>query len=622
MVAKAYLRIKHRPQANNDNGRLKFLSVIFLVVAILIVIRLFDLQILKGDFYRSLAADQYELYKKLFPQRGSIYVREKTGDKTVLYPLVSNQTMYLIYASPREIENATATAVSLLEIIGLPEDTQEKEFAESNTDLIEALNNSTSTDLSGFNGEQVSLLQKWIDIFNNKERAYYPLRDRVDYAVIEKLKSAGLAGVGWTEKAYRYYTENGLGGQLFGFWGYDGDERVGKYGLEGYFDDALAGQVGEIKSERDSRGNLIALGDNLFKEKIDGSDLVLTINRSLQYVACQELKKSIDRNQAKGGVIIVMEPDTGAILAMCSFPDYNPDKYFQVDEPKKFNNRAIFDAYEPGSIFKPITIASAIDAGKVSADTYYTDTGVVDYGQHQIRNFENKSYGYVNMTRVLEYSINTGVIYAMRQMGVSSFIDYVKKFGFGQATGIDLQRESVGNINNLTAKGEIHQATISFGQGITATPIQMINAFSAIINGGKLMNPYVVSEVISDNKVVKKTEPQVIRQVISPKTSLTMRAILVSVVENGHVKKAQIEGYRVGGKTGTAQVPDGRGGYKSDLSVIGSFVGFAPFNNPKVAILVRVDEPQSNRTGEGVAVPVFVEVAKFALKYYNIPRDK
>lgn len=616
MVRKSYnFKIKQ----TDKNSRIRVLSVVFLITALLFFGRLFVLQILRGGFYAALAADQHELFEKIFPERGTIYVAEKNGDQQVLYPLVANRRMYVVFAVPKEIEDATTTAERLLSVLGLPDD-DERSYAE-----VFSLGSSTvsSTIIRSERDQQkFDLLSKWIANFNKKDKYYYPLRERIDDETIKKIEGLGLKGVDWVNRSYRFYPEKGVGGQIFGFWGYDGDERRGKYGLEGYYDNLLAGQMGEIKSERDAFGNIIALGNNQFKEKIDGSDLILTINRAIQFKACESLKKSIDKHGAKGGSIIVMEPSTGAILAMCSFPDFDPDKYYEVKDASLFNNKAIFDAYEPGSIFKPITMAGAIDSGRISSETYYTDTGVVDYGQDQIRNFENKSYGYVNMTRVLEYSINTGVIFAMRQMGSDNFIDYVKKFGFGEMTGIELQKEMPGNISNLKIKGEIHKATATFGQGITATPLQMITAFSAVINGGKLMKPYIVSQVIDDDKAVKTSKPQVIRQVISAKTSLTLKAMLVSVVENGHAKGAQVPGYRIGGKTGTAQVPDKRGGYKSDDSIIGSFMGFAPYNNPKLAIFVRVDEPQSNRTGEGVAAPVFVEVANFALQYYNIPHDK
>lgn len=602
----------------DNNSRIRWLSVVFLLTALVLVGRLFNLQILRGAIYSALAADQHELYEKLFPERGSIYVMEKNGDNQVLYPLVTNRKMYVIYAVPKEIEAVTSTAEKLLSVLGLP-DEDERAYAESFS--LASSSAVTTTLMSAQDLKKISLLNKWIGIFNQKDKYYYPIRERIDEETIEKIKAAGLAGIGWTEKDYRFYTERGIGGHVLGFWGYEGNERQGKYGLEGYYNELLSGQMGEIKAERDARGNMIALGDNNFKEKINGSDLVLTINRAIQFKACEALKKSIDGHGATGGSVIVMEPATGEILAMCSFPDFDPDKYYETEDPSFFNNKAIYEAYEPGSVFKVITMAGAIDSGKVTPNTTYTDVGFVDYVDYKIRNYEDKVYGYSNMTKVLEYSINTGVIFAMRQMGIGNFVDYVKKFGFGENTGIELQKESPGNISNLNRKGEINKATATFGQGITVTPIQMMSAFCAVINGGKLMKPQIIKQVIEGDQVVKTAEPKIIKQVISPKTSLTMKAMMISVVDN-HVKSAQVDGYRVGGKTGTAQVPNKTGSYYSDEVVIGSFVGFVPFNDPKIAILVRVDRPQSNRTGEGVAVPVFNEVAKFALQYYNIPHDK
>jgi len=602
----------------DDNWRIRFLSVIFLIIAVVLVGRMFFLQIIKGAAYAAMASDQHDLYKKLIPERGSIYVTEGTGDNRVLYPLVTDQTLYLVYAVPREIEDATSTAEKLLDVIGLPNADDERIYAES-------VNSSSSVQLSSSSPEiakRQELISNWIAIFSQKEKSYYPIRERLAKDKIDKLNDLGIKGIGWSEKSYRFYTEPGLGGQLFGFWGFQGNERKGKYGLEGYYDDLLSGQMGEIKSERDARGNMIALGNNELTDKVDGADLILTINRAIQYKACESLKKSITDHKAKSGSIIVMDPMTGAILAMCSSPDFDPDKYYEVKNPGVFNNKAIFNAYEPGSIFKPFTMSAALDVGAVTPDTTYVDTGVVDYKDYKIRNFNQKSYGLQTMTNVLEFSINTGVIFAMRQMTAKVFTEYVKKFGFGQPTGIELNKEMPGDIANLNKKGEINTATATFGQGITATPLQLITAFSSLINGGKLMKPYVVSQIVRSNDVIKSNQPEVVRQVITPKTSALIKGMLVSVVENGHAKKAQIPGYRVGGKTGTAQVPAKGGGYQSDNVIIGSFMGFAPYNNPKIVIMVEVDEPIEGRLGETVACPVFTDVAKFALQYYNVPKDK
>lgn len=616
MFRRAHNKSAHH---NTDNNwRITFLSVVFLLFAAIMIGRLFQLQVIKGGVYAAMASDQHDLYKKLIPERGTIYTVEGDGEKRILYPLVTNQMLYLVFASPKEIDDSTTTAEKLFSVIGLPDESDERIYAES-------IASSSTVQLSSSSPQMVKrqeLIANWISMFDQKDKQYYPIRERLTAEKIKELDSLNIKGINWSEKSYRYYTEQGIGGQLFGFWGFEGNERKGKYGLEGYYDDLLSGQMGELKIEKDNKGNMIALGESEKTDKVDGADLILTINRAIQYKACESLKKSITDHKAKSGSIIVMDPSTGAILAMCSFPDFDPDKYFEVDDPSSFNNKAIFDAYEPGSIFKPFTMSAAIDAGAVTPDTTYNDTGVVDYKDYKIRNFEDKSYGLSSMTKVLEYSINTGVIYAMRQMTTKVFTQYVKKFGFGETTGIELNKEMPGNIANLNKKGEINTATATFGQGITATPLQLITAFSAIVNGGKLMKPYVVSQIVRDNEVIQSNSPEVVRQVVTPKTSLLMKGMLISVVENGHAKKAQIAGYRVGGKTGTAQVPAKGGGYKSDDSIIGSFLGFAPFNNPRIVIMVRVDEPMEGRLGETVACPVFTEVAKFALQYYNVPRDK
>lgn len=582
----------------------------------MIIGRLFFLQVVKGQFYLAMAADKHELQSKLIPERGSIYVAETSGDKEVLYPVVTNHTLYKMFAVPKTIEDSTSTAEKVMALIGLPES--------DDSSLIPAITTSTdllsTTTADGIKKQE--LIAKWINIFNQKNRLYYPLRDRLTEDQKIAIETAGLKGIEFDEESYRYYTEKGLGGNVFGFYGFIGDTRKGQYGLEGYYEDMLAGESGLSQTERDARGNLIASGNNIFTDKIDGADLVLTINRAVQFKACEALKNAVAKHRATGGSIVVMDPSTGAIIAMCSAPDFDPAKYYDTENASAFNNQAIFTPYEPGSIFKPITMAAAIDAGAVSANTTYVDTGVVDYTDYKIRNYNDKSYGLSTMTNVLENSINTGVIFAMRAMTPKVFTEYVKKFGFGENTGIDLNKEIPGNIQNLSRKGEINQATATFGQGITATTLQMTAAFAALVNGGKLMQPYIVSKVIREDSVIRYNKPEVVKQVISAKTSTIIKGMLVSVVQNGHGTAARIDGYRVGGKTGTAQIPAKGGGYMSDDEIIASFAGFAPFDNPRFVIVVRVDQPIEGKLGETVAAPVFNEVAKFALTYYNVPKDK
>ncbi len=622
-------KLKQAKARTNDLLRLKVLAVFFILFAGVLILRLFDLQILKGGFYAALAVGQHELYQKLIPERGSIYVMESDGVNHNLYPLVDNQELDMLYAVPYKIHNPEEVAQQLFDIFGLPshikfEDIEEELYADISPDL--------EPDMAA--EIKAARKQKWLEeqreleitrittILAKENDPYEPLYHKLTEEQSLAVEALEVDGLAFRKETWRLYPEQGIGGHLFGFWGFNEQgERVGRYGLEGYYDELLTGQYGEIHSERDAWGNIIAIGSHRLTEKQDGADLVLTIDRAIQYKACQALYAGVEKSKAQGGTIIVLNPKTGAVLAMCGAPDYDPDNYADVDEIEVYNNPATFGAYEPGSIFKPITMAAALDAGAVDPYTTYLDTGEIIIGPDRITNFEYKSYGQQTMTNVLEKSINTGVIYAMRQIGPDVFSQYLQNFGFGEPTGIEIGQESGGNIYNLmNQSSEIYAATASFGQGITVTPLQIVNAIAAVANDGKLMRPHIVSQIIHSQDEVETTQPELMRQVISPKAATMLMGMLVSVVENGHGKAAAVKGYRVGGKTGTAQVASTIGrGYSGE--VITSFVGFAPFSDPRFAMIVRVDKPQWGHTGAAVAAPIFQDVAEFILQYYNVPYD-
>ncbi|MDD5291368.1 MAG: penicillin-binding protein 2, partial [Patescibacteria group bacterium] len=332
---------------------------------------------------------------------------------------------------------------------------------------------------------------------------------------------------------------------------------------------------------------------------------------------------------ADGGSIIVMDPKTGAVIAMCSYPDFDPNNYDQVKDINIFNNPAIFAQYEPGSVFKPITMAAALDQGKVTPETTYKDEGqvMITGWPKPIKNSDFDSFGghgEVNMTSVLENSLNTGAIFAMQQTGADVFANYVKNFGFGENTGIELSGEASGDIRNLTVAKikPIDAAVASFGQGISVTPIQLVGAYAAIANGGILMKPYIVKEIDHPDGTKDITEPKEIRRVISEKAATLLGGMLVNVVEEGHGKKAGVKGYYVAGKTGTAQVPKKDGlGYQSGVN-IGSFAGFAPADDPQFAMLVRIDHPRDVSWAESSAAPLFGEIAEFLLQYYQVPKTR
>ncbi|MBI5530406.1 MAG: penicillin-binding protein 2 [Candidatus Doudnabacteria bacterium] len=588
--------MKSRHQYNKPNQRPRFLQGAIILFAVLIVVRLGDLQILNYKFYAALASGQQSIFRKLFPLRGSIFTREGTGE---LYPLATNQEMSLIYAVPMEIDNPVQTAEKLAVVLGTDEE---------------------------------ELFNK----LNKKNDPYEPLKHKLSDAQAEEIKALKLKGIYFGPETFRFYPEKNIGGHILGFIGFKGDSKVGMYGLEGYFEDDLVGQPGYLRTERDAFGSVIAIGERSITPARDGDDLVLTIDRVLQYKTCTELQSAVKQYEADKGTIIIMEPDTGRILSLCNEPDYEPAEYASVEDISIFNNPAIFDQYEPGSVFKPITMAAALDSGKVAPTTVYTDEGCLKFDKYRICNSDFKNYGRQNMVGVLEKSINTGAIFAARAAGKDVFKDYVQAFGFGALTGIELDTENAGNISSLDKKGDIYMATASFGQGITVTPLQLVAAYAAIANGGKLVKPYIVEEILRKNAGTRPcldqtcigqvlpektvTTPKIIRQVISPRAATLLSGMLVSVIENGHAKRAGVPGYYLAGKTGTAEVPEAGGGYGD--KTIHTFVGFGPVDEPKFVMLVKLDNPKNVRFADSSTAPVFSKLAKFLLEYYEIPPER
>jgi cell division protein FtsI/penicillin-binding protein 2 len=438
-------------------------------------------------------------------------------------------------------------------------------------------------------------------------------------------KELKLDGLAFMMKKHRFYPEKNIGSHILGFVGYDSGEEHGQYGLEGFFDKELFGARGSIKTERGAGGDLIIINEREYARPQNGSDLILTINKTIQFTACQKLNEAVLRHGADGGSVIIIEPKTGAILAMCSYPDYDPNNYKEVEKMEVYNNGAIFSSYEPGSIFKAITMAAALDQGKVTPDTTFNDTGAVKIANYEIKNSDQKAHGIVTMANVLEESLNVGAVFAMRKTGPEIFGQYVKNFGFGEKTGIELETESQGNVKNLTKEKinkELNAATASFGQGIAVTPLQMVSAFGAIANGGILMKPYLVKEIVRSDGAKIKAQSKEIKRVISERTSLLLGGMLVNVVENGHGKRAGVKGYYVAGKTGTAQIPKkDKRGYEPNAH-IGSFVGFAPAVNPRFVMLVRIDRPRDVEWAESSAAPLFGQIAEFILNYYEVPKER
>ncbi len=576
----------HRKPSSPRRGvdRLTVLTVLVLLFVCAIVARLFLLQVINHGFYVALAEGQHVITEKLMPLRGSMYARDPSSSEELL-PLAINRELRLVYAIPKQVSNPEETAQQLAELLQL---------------------------------DPVSVF----DRLNRPNDGYEPIKHEVPLVLAEQIDALQLSGIQTSPEMTRFYPSGDITSHLTGFVGFQNDKRVGQYGLEGYFEKMLAGEPGLLESESDSLGRLIAVGNRALKEARNGDSLVLTVDRTVQYTVCKKLEAAVEKHGADGGSVIIVNPSTGAIIAMCNVPNFDANRYQSVKDILVYANKAIFDQYEPGSVMKTMTLASAINEGLITPETEYDDPGSVKIGNYTIRNSDYKEYGRQKMTDVLEQSINTGAIFVVRQLGAKRFYDYLKAFGFGEPTGVELQGENPGNIAPLKKEGEIWSATGSFGQGITTTPLQLVMAYASIANGGQLMRPYIVDEVVKPNGFKEKTQPKIVRRVLDQKTATTMKAMLVNVVRRGHGKRAGVPGYYIGGKTGTAQVPyPDRAGYDPSKN-IGTFVGFGPMSNPQFAMVVKIDVPRDVQFAESSAAPLFGDLAAFLLKYYRISPDE
>ncbi len=642
-----------------DDNRIKAVMAIIFLLGAGILLKMYDLQVRKYDFYAAKADSQHKFQSVLEPERGRIFIQDDTaGDNGKLYPLATNKKFADVYAVPKDVKDPDMAAEQLYAVFKQAktekevDDLLKKEEADARYQELKNLKREAE-----INSRKEAAIKKYLEILTKKNDPYEPIEQKVEEDALKKLYalmgSAGkeikaqdlkvkddimlvkdgggkeaelkLDGIGYMMKVYRFYPESNIGSNLLGFVGYVGDEQKGRYGLEEFFDEELAGRPGSIRAEKGAGGDLIIINDREYNKPQNGSDLILTINRTIQFAACQKLDAAVARHGADGGSVVVMEPDTGAILAMCSSPNYDPNNYKNVFRLETYNNPAIFAQYEPGSIFKAITMAVALDQERITPQTTYNDTGVVKIADYSIENSDRKAHGVVDMNKVLEESLNTGAIFAMRQVGPDVFGEYVKNFGFGEKAGIEMETEASGDIKNLTNEKlnkELYAATASFGQGIAVTPLQMAAAFGAVANGGILMKPYLVKEIVKTDGNKITTQPKQIRRVISERAATLLGGMLVNVVEEGHGKKAGVKGYYVAGKTGTAQVPkrDGRG-YVSGAH-IGSFAGFAPVDDPRFVMLVRIDNPRDVEWAESSAAPLFGEIADFLLNYWQVPAER
>lgn len=520
-----------------------------------------------------LAKSQYEGLIKVSPKRGTI----KTSDG---FPIAANKVTYLAFINPTEIKEKNRTIQILSSLL----------------DISEA---SISAKLQ-------------------PDRLWVTMKSGVTAYEREKIEKLQLPGIGFEEHYTRFYPEASLAAHLVGFVGKDdaGADK-GYVGLESYYDRLLEGKERYSIELKDALGRPIISKRTSLASGSDGGNLFLSVDRSVQFLAEQKLKEGVEKYQALGGMIGIMDPKTGNIIAMASSPSFEPQKYWEYEE-SLYKNPFITNTYEPGSTLKPIIMASALDAGLI---TPYTQCdicgGPILVSGYELHTWNDKYYKNTNMIGVIQHSDNTGMVFVALKLGVSRMITYLTKFGIGKLTDIDLQGETAPPLKPKSSWYDVDLATTGFGQGISVTPIELLSAFSALANEGKIMKPRVVTEFENSNGEVFKIPTKVINTPISAKTAKVMTEILVNAVEKGEAQWTKLKGYRVAGKTGTSSIPV-KGHYDPN-STITSFIGFAPAEDPKFIMLVILDKPTASIYAAETAAPLFFDIAANLLNYYRIP---
>ena len=558
-------------ESNKIKIRVLVVGIVFGLCFSAIVARAVDLHLFKGPWLSQKVDGQVKRSVKSLGERGIIF--DANMGKMALSIDVTS-----IGAHPKQIKDVAATSRDLAKALML-----------DRNDLVKKLSSNTPF--------------VWI------ERHVTPKK-------VEMVEALNLDGIVFKSERSRFYPNKTMAAQIVGFSGVDGR---GLEGVEFYYDRILEGQQAQFRVIRDALGRGLGLE---IDEEIDhsGKNLILTIDRRIQYIAETALAEAVTQNGAKNGIVVVMSPKTGAILAMAHYPFINPNSYNQFAKDK-WRNRAITDPYEPGSTLKIFSAAAALESGVSGPHSiFYCENGAYRIGRNVVH--DTRPYKFLSLEQIIQVSSNIGTVKLSENIGSKNLYDTLKNFGFGERTGIDCPGETPGMLSPYQRWTKIDNAAIAFGQGISVSAIQLITAVSAIANDGILMKPYVVQAITDKNgAMIEKFNPQPVRRAVSSETAEAIRKMMAMVTEQGGTgTKAAIEGYKVGGKTGTAQKIDENGTYARG-KYLSSFVGFVPVENPEAAILVMIDEPQKAHYGGVVAAPVFKKIALQTLNFMNIPPD-
>jgi cell division protein FtsI (penicillin-binding protein 3) len=556
--------------ASRYRSRALVLTGCLLLLFCAIVLRLGYLQVLRHEELARLAERQYSKTIPLRPERGPIL--DRNG-----YALAVSAAVESVYALPARISDRAAVAAALAPHLGeRPRDIEQRLAS---------------------------------------DRPFVWVKVKIPPAAAEAIRARRLPGIGTVPETLRFYPSRDLAAHVLGFVGRD--DR-GLEGIELAHDKTLAGEAGLALVERDALGREMTGQPTILKAPTPGTGLVLTLDATVQYLAERELDAAWRATGAKAGMVLAMDPRTGEILAMAMRPTFNPNTY-HLAAAELWRNRAVTDPFEPGSTFKAILAAAALEEGVARpGDRFYGEQGLITIANRTIHDW--KKYGWLTFQQVFQFSSNVGAIKVGLQLGRERYYRHIAGFGFGSLTGVGLPGESRGQLRSPARWSGLSLASISIGQEVSVTGVQMLAAFGAIANGGRLMQPHVVRALLDrDGREVRRTEPQAVRQVISPHTATTLTDILTSVVADGTGQKAVVQGYAVAGKTGTAQKPDPVTHVYSRKPGVLSFIGFVPSGAPRLVILALLDEPKTVVWGSEAAAPIFAAVAAPVLRHLDVP---
>ncbi len=557
--------------ATVSRARLRTLFALFAVASLLLSGRLAYWQAFGRGELLARATDQVRSELVLAARRGVL--RDRNG--VILATTVELRSLYAI---PRLVSDRTATATALAPILGQPAEV-----------LLAALGSGA----------------EWLY-----------LKRRLPEETANAVAALRIAGLGFENEPKRLYPSGAIGAGVLGF---VSDDGVGQYGVEGRYDEVLRGVAGRLLVERDPANRELAIGLRTARPAQDGDELTLSLDLAVQSAAERELAATVRREHAAGGTVVVMDPRDGALIALASWPSYDPARVASAS-PESFRDRSISWTYEPGSTMKAITIAAGLDKGVVTPRTSYEDVGYAIIGGRKLSNALGRAYGTTNVTQILERSANAGAVFVASRLGASTLYAYLRAFGFGELTGVDLAAEASGTVRPLAEWYPVDLGTTSFGQGLSVTPLQLAAAYAAIANGGMLYRPYVVASR-RDADGEHRTAPAALRRVISAGTAAAVRAMLTATVDEGIAGGAALPRYSVAGKTGTAQIPSADGRYLDD-AYVSSFAGIVPAEDPRMVIVVVLERPESKLLGTVPAMTAFKGIATDALRYARVQPDR